>query len=95
MVDLAEVEGWVMVMAEERRAEEWVVVGMDNLCKTGLSPPEPAAHGKARIDPLFLLLLARRSGGRPAGVHAPVDVLLFLFGWFEDLPTRNSSVKLS
>lgn len=49
-----------------------------------LSPPEPAAHGEARIDSLFLLLLARRSNG-PAGAHATVDVLLFLFGWFQDL----------
>lgn len=30
---------------------------------------------------LLLLWLARRSVG-PAGAHATVDVLLFLFGWF-------------
>ena len=40
--------------------------------------------GKLVLISLFLLLLARRSDGR-AGAHAPVDVLLFLFGWLEDL----------
>ena len=30
---------------------------------TCLSSPEPAAHGKARIDFLLLLLLSRRSDG--------------------------------
>lgn len=33
----------------------------------------------------LLLLLSRRSDG-PAGAHAAVDILLFLFCWFQDLP---------
>lgn len=45
--------------------------------------------GKLVLIPLFLLLLARRSGGGAAGAHAPVDVLLFLFGRFEDLHGRS------
>lgn len=36
-------KGWWMY-----HGEKWAFV--DNLSKTGLSPPEPAAHGKARID---------------------------------------------
>lgn len=51
--------------------------------------------GKLVLIPLFLLiLLARRSGGRPAGARAPIDVLLFLFGWFEDLRRVEGSVKV-
>lgn len=45
--------------------------------------------GKLVFVPLLLLLLARRSGGGSAGAHAPVNVLLFLFGWFEDLKKRE------
>lgn len=37
---------------------------------------------------LFLLLLARRSDG-PAGAHATVDVLLFLFRWLQDLQKQK------
>ena len=40
--------------------------------------------GKLVLIRLFLLLLMRRSDG-PAGAHAPSNVLLFLFGWLEDL----------
>lgn len=48
--------------------------------------------GKLVLIPLFLLvLLARRSGGGPAGARAPIDVLLFLFGWFEDLGEQRVS----
>ena len=39
--------------------------------------------GKLVSNSLFLLLLARSVGS--SGAHAPVNVLLFLFGWFEDL----------
>lgn len=51
--------------------------------------------GKLVLIPLFLLLLARRSGGRPAGARAPIDVLLFLFGWFEDLRREKGSAKFN
>lgn len=43
---------------------------------------------KSSYDSLFLFLLSRRSGGS-ASVHAPVDVLLFLLGWFQDLSNRT------
>lgn len=56
-----------------------------------LSPPEPAVHGKARMILLLLFLLARRSGGS-ASVHAPVNVLLFFLGWFQDLRRFQSDI---
>jgi hypothetical protein len=57
-----------------------------------LSPSEPAAHGKARMTSLLLLLFARRSDGS-ASAYAPVDVLLFLFGWFQDLSRKKDHVS--
>jgi hypothetical protein len=39
---------------------------------------------KSSYDSLLLLLLSRRSDGL-AEAHAPVDVLLFLFCWLQDL----------
>lgn len=40
----------------------------------------------------LLLLLSRRSDG-PAEAHAPVDVLLFLFCWFQDLSKLFSDLS--
>lgn len=62
---------------------------MDN--KMAYLRPNLLHMGKLVLISLFLLLLARRSGGGPAGAHAPVDVLLFLFGWFQDLFGRRTS----
>lgn len=42
---------------------------------------------------LLLFLLSRRSGGS-ASVHAPVNVLLFLLGWFQDLIGNGSCQRL-
>lgn len=37
--------------------------GIEMSCSGVLSPPEPAAHGKARMISFLLLLLSRRSDG--------------------------------
>lgn len=58
-----------------------------------LSPPEPAAHGKKKSSYEFLLLLLSRRSDGPAEAHAPVDVLLFLFCWFQDLFTIVSDLS--
>lgn len=43
---------------------------------------------------LFLLWFARRSDGS-ARAHAPVDVLLFLFCWFQDLSREKGKNLVS
>ena len=56
-------------------------------------PPEPAAHGKfVLVHKLLLgvLLFPWRSDG-PASVHATVNVLLFLFRWFQYLFCLSAS----
>jgi len=44
---------------------------------------------KLVLIPLFLLWFARSDGS--ARAHAPVDVLLFLFCWFQDLSRKKKA----
>lgn len=71
------VEGCIMASGNRR---SWIICQ-----KLAYLRPNLLHMEKLVLIPLFLLLLARRSGGGPAGAHAPVNVLLFLFRWFQDL----------
>lgn len=71
------------------RWTSWRVMFVDRIVMAYLRP-NLLHMGKLVLILLFLFLLARRSDGA-SGAHVSVNVLLFLFGWLQDLKRRKTT----